>query len=110
MVIPKETEGRGWDVEMGDVNGDGALDVFIGGWGTQVRLLLGKIHSANQRTELPALRIVDDGAVYRLGSGRYRLVIDEFVRSAPYGRADASNSSMAARSCATNSGWASARL
>lgn len=41
-VMPAETRGRGWDVETGDVNGDGRPDVFIGGWDTQVRLLLGR--------------------------------------------------------------------
>ena len=41
-VMPAETRGRGWDVETGDVNGDGVPDVFIGGWDTQVRLLLGQ--------------------------------------------------------------------
>lgn len=41
-VMPAETRGRGWDVATGDVNGDGVPDVFIGGWDTQVRLLLGQ--------------------------------------------------------------------
>lgn len=41
-VMPAETRGRAWDVETGDVNGDGRPDVFIGGWDTQVRLLLGR--------------------------------------------------------------------
>lgn len=40
-VIPSETTGLTWDIEVGDLNGDGADDVFIGGWGTQARLLLG---------------------------------------------------------------------
>ena len=41
-VMPDQTVGRCWDVEAGDVDGDGVLDVLIGGWGTQARLLLGR--------------------------------------------------------------------
>ncbi len=41
-VIPEETAGRGWGICIGDVNKDGITDAFIGGWGTQARLLLGK--------------------------------------------------------------------
>ncbi|HEY1009180.1 MAG TPA: VCBS repeat-containing protein [Daejeonella sp.] len=41
-VIPEGTEGRSWGICIGDVNKDGINDVFIGGWGTQARLLLGK--------------------------------------------------------------------
>lgn len=40
-AIPNETVGRGWDMAVGDVNGDGIEDVIIGGWGTQARLLFG---------------------------------------------------------------------
>ena len=41
-VIPEVTVNRGWGIAVGDVNGDGVLDMMIGAWGSQVRLLLGK--------------------------------------------------------------------
>lgn len=42
QVIPEVTIGRSWGIAVGDVNKDGKLDLFIGQWGTQARLLLGK--------------------------------------------------------------------
>ena len=42
-VMPASAVGRGWDVEVADLNKDGALDMSIGGWGTQARLLFGTV-------------------------------------------------------------------
>lgn len=41
-VIPAVTVNRGWGIAVGDVNADGVLDLMIGAWGSQVRLLLGR--------------------------------------------------------------------
>lgn len=42
QVIPEISRGRSWGICIGDVNNDGVQDAFIGGWGTQARLLIGK--------------------------------------------------------------------
>ncbi len=42
-VIPASVVGRNWNITIGDLNGDGIDDAFIGGWASQGRLLLGKV-------------------------------------------------------------------
>ena len=39
-AVPGITVGRSWSMGQGDLDGDQKTDVFIGGWGTQARLLL----------------------------------------------------------------------
>lgn len=39
--MPDEVAGRNWGTDIGDLDGDGIDDLFIGGFGTQARLLLG---------------------------------------------------------------------
>lgn len=41
-VLPDQTVGRHWGTDVGDVNEDGREDLFIGGFGTQARLLIGQ--------------------------------------------------------------------
>jgi hypothetical protein len=41
-AMPTATVGRSWSMAKGDVNGDGVEDLFVGAWGTQARLLLGR--------------------------------------------------------------------
>lgn len=57
-VVPGVTVGRNWSMGTGDLDGDGATDILIGGWGTQVRMLLsdteGYEAALPERPELPA--------------------------------------------------------
>lgn len=39
-VVPDSMVGRSWSMASGDLDGDGKPDAVIGGWGTQLRLLL----------------------------------------------------------------------
>jgi hypothetical protein len=60
-AIPGITVGRTWNMTQGDFDGDGKTDLFIGGWGTQARLLLtdgAKARSFSPRFEVlrPASR------------------------------------------------------
>ncbi len=41
-VVPASTIGRHWGMAVGDLNGDGKEDIFIGAWSTQARLLFGQ--------------------------------------------------------------------
>ncbi len=44
-VVPGITVGRSWSMGQGDLDGDGKTDVFVGGWGTQARLLLSDVEA-----------------------------------------------------------------
>ncbi|MEK6480179.1 VCBS repeat-containing protein [Catalinimonas sp. 4WD22] len=48
QVIPENTVGRTWGIAIGDLNNDGIEDAIVGGWGSQVRLLLGRQISSTQ--------------------------------------------------------------
>lgn len=50
-ALPGVTVGRSWSMGRGDLDGDGKDDVFIGGWGTQARMLLSDIKK--HRASLP---------------------------------------------------------
>jgi hypothetical protein len=39
-LVPASMVGRSWSMARGDLDGDGKPDAVIGGWGTQLRLLL----------------------------------------------------------------------
>src|SRR5690606_23991597 len=41
-LVPQSAVARSWNITVGDLNGDGIADAFIGGWRWQGRLLLGK--------------------------------------------------------------------
>lgn len=50
-AVPGITVGRSWSMGQGDLDGDGRIDVLVGGWGTQARLLLSDVKGFQERAK-----------------------------------------------------------